>query len=143
MSRPRQSTISRSRSSMAISSQVAEPRSRSLLGRKAVRHVIVGVLAGLGLIAVVAIGWRALSSDTSAKAESKPSALPPSDAAPAQPNLAKPLLPGTDVRLNAEQQQAIGLKTETVKIGNTRQVVAAPGRVAPDETQYAYITPRA
>ncbi|MBX6315193.1 MAG: efflux RND transporter periplasmic adaptor subunit [Isosphaeraceae bacterium] len=47
------------------------------------------------------------------------------------------------VRLTEAQQQAIGLKTARVTIGSTYDVLTAPGRVAPDETQFAYVTPRA
>ena len=47
------------------------------------------------------------------------------------------------VHLDKEQQQAIGLRTVKVSLGTTGLVVTAPGRVAPNETQYAYITPRA
>jgi cobalt-zinc-cadmium efflux system membrane fusion protein len=128
---------------MAISSQAADPGSRNQLGHKAVRHVIVSVLAGLGLIAVVAIGWRALSSAASTGGEPRPSVHPPNASVSAQHDETKALPLDAVVRMGVEQQQAIGLKTETVKIGNTRQVVAAPGRVAPNETQYAHITPRA
>src|SRR5262245_42551285 len=110
---------------MAISSQVAEPGSRSLLGRKAVRHVIVGVLAGLGLIAVVAVGWRALSSPALTEREPGPAAHRPITPVSDRHDEARPLPPGTVVRLEVEQQQAIGLKTEVVRNGSIRQVAAA------------------
>lgn len=48
-----------------------------------------------------------------------------------------------EVRLAEHQQRLIGLRTETVTLGSAHQVLMAPGRVAPDETRYAQITPRA
>jgi multidrug efflux pump subunit AcrA (membrane-fusion protein) len=47
------------------------------------------------------------------------------------------------VRLTADQQRAIPLRTATIQAGPVASVLKAPGRVAPDETHYAYITPRA
>lgn len=47
------------------------------------------------------------------------------------------------VRLGVDQQRAVGLRTERVTSGISYDVLTAPGRVAPNETQYAYITPRA
>lgn len=47
------------------------------------------------------------------------------------------------VSLSSEQQKAIGLMTEKVTTGASAEVLTAPGRVAPNEAQYAYITPRA
>ena len=47
------------------------------------------------------------------------------------------------VFLDEEQQQEIALKTERVTLGTAHQVLIAPGRIAPDETRYAQITPRA
>jgi cobalt-zinc-cadmium efflux system membrane fusion protein len=49
----------------------------------------------------------------------------------------------SSVRLSPEQQRSIGLRTETVVYGATPRVTSAPGRVAPNENQYAFITPRA
>lgn len=47
------------------------------------------------------------------------------------------------VRLTEEQQGSIGLKTFKVVYGDSPRVSKAPGRVAPNEDQYALITPRA
>lgn len=47
------------------------------------------------------------------------------------------------VQLDEQQQEAIGLRTATVSAGRSHDILTAPGRVAPDETQYAFITPRA
>ncbi len=46
------------------------------------------------------------------------------------------------VRLGVDQQQAVGLRTARVTSGTSYDVLTAPGRVAPNEAQYAYITPR-
>lgn len=48
-----------------------------------------------------------------------------------------------EVRLAEHQQRLIGLRTEKVVLGSAHDVLMAPGRVAPDETRYAQITPRA
>ena len=47
------------------------------------------------------------------------------------------------VRLGVDQQRAVGLRTARVMSGTSYDVLTAPGRVAPNEAQYAYITPRA
>jgi multidrug efflux pump subunit AcrA (membrane-fusion protein) len=47
------------------------------------------------------------------------------------------------IRLTEDQQRAIGLRITRVSSGSTRSVVSAPGRVAPNATKYAFITPRA
>ena len=48
----------------------------------------------------------------------------------------------TVVDLTEEQQRSIGLETVRVSADSVREGLAAPGRIAPDETQFAYITPR-
>lgn len=55
----------------------------------------------------------------------------------------EPDLPPGVVRLDATEQRAIGIETRPVELGDAPDVVVAPGRIAPDETRYAYITPRA
>jgi membrane fusion protein, heavy metal efflux system len=47
------------------------------------------------------------------------------------------------VRLSKEQQQAIGLRTATITSEPSFETLTAPGKIAPNEVQYAYITPRA
>jgi cobalt-zinc-cadmium efflux system membrane fusion protein len=47
------------------------------------------------------------------------------------------------VRLGPEQQEAVGLRTVKVATDVAFDVLSAPGRVGPNETQYAFITPRA
>jgi multidrug efflux pump subunit AcrA (membrane-fusion protein) len=45
--------------------------------------------------------------------------------------------------LSTEQRRAIGLRTARVASGTSYDVLTAPGQVAPNESQFAYITPRA
>ena len=47
------------------------------------------------------------------------------------------------VMMDAEQQEALGIKTAPVAMGAVDAVLEAPGKIVPDESQYAYITPRA
>jgi multidrug efflux pump subunit AcrA (membrane-fusion protein) len=46
------------------------------------------------------------------------------------------------LRLSADQQQQIGLRTAPVSSGYVNEILKAPGIVAPDETRYAFVTPR-
>src|SRR4051794_17352265 len=46
------------------------------------------------------------------------------------------------VLLGRDQQEAIGLKVAEVASGAATDVVEAPGQVVPDESKFAYITPR-
>jgi cobalt-zinc-cadmium efflux system membrane fusion protein len=45
--------------------------------------------------------------------------------------------------LTKAQQKVIGLTVERVQLGTAHEVLTAPGRIAPDESHYAQITPRA
>ncbi len=49
---------------------------------------------------------------------------------------------GTQVHMTEAQQREIGLETVNVSPEAAREGLAAPGRVAPNETKFAYITPR-
>jgi len=51
--------------------------------------------------------------------------------------------PEAVVILSAQDQEEVGLKTAKVVTGATRHMVTAPGKILPDETHYAFITPRA
>ncbi len=48
-----------------------------------------------------------------------------------------------EVVLREDQQRQIGLRTERVALGHSSEELTAPGRISPDETKFAYITPRA
>jgi Cu(I)/Ag(I) efflux system membrane fusion protein len=41
------------------------------------------------------------------------------------------------------RQRALGLKVETVSLTSSSDPIRAPGQIAPDETRYVYISPRA
>ena len=47
------------------------------------------------------------------------------------------------VWMDAQQQDTLGIVTALVTTGSVSTVFTAPGQVVPDESQYAYITPRA
>ncbi len=51
--------------------------------------------------------------------------------------------PDAAVILKPQDQEEIGLKSAKVAVGATRHMVTAPGKILPDETHYAFITPRA
>ena len=48
-----------------------------------------------------------------------------------------------EVRLDEATQRAVILKTERISSGPEYKVLTAPGKVQPDESRYAFITPRA
>lgn len=50
---------------------------------------------------------------------------------------------GLPIVLTTIQQESIGVRTARAESGDAIEVIAAPGRVAPDENHYAFITPRA
>ncbi|WP_422929774.1 efflux RND transporter periplasmic adaptor subunit [Singulisphaera sp. PoT] len=98
-------------------------------------------LVGGGVVAVGAIWYvNRLEKD---KPEPAPSSelMAQSKAAPEPPPAAEVKV--EPVQLNPEQQKAIGLMTAKASLGVSYDVLAAPGRVAPNESQYAFITPRA
>ncbi len=47
------------------------------------------------------------------------------------------------IRVTDEQQKLIGIETEPARLEAETVVVRVPGRIAPDENQFAFITPRA
>ncbi|HEY7155955.1 MAG TPA: efflux RND transporter periplasmic adaptor subunit [Gemmataceae bacterium] len=47
------------------------------------------------------------------------------------------------VWMDTQQQNILGIATAPVATGTVNAVFSAPGQVVPDESQYAYITPRA
>ncbi|WP_254053552.1 efflux RND transporter periplasmic adaptor subunit [Singulisphaera sp. GP187] len=49
----------------------------------------------------------------------------------------------SEILFSEEQQKVVGLRTAKVMAGTVPHVLSAPGQVAPNESQYAYITPRA
>lgn len=47
------------------------------------------------------------------------------------------------VEIDADQRSLLGIETATVEAGKVSAVLGAPGQVIPDESRFAYITPRA
>lgn len=47
------------------------------------------------------------------------------------------------IRISADQQKLIGVEVEQVKLEPETILVRVPGRIAPDENRFAFITPRA
>src|SRR5262249_53044734 len=95
------------------------------------------ILGLLGVVLVVAIApWAWTSPDRHADIQAPRST-------PLSPLVTRPQEPNRSVRLSEEQQRSIGLATVKVESGSTFDVLSAPGRVAPDETRYALVTPRA
>ncbi len=70
---------------------------------------------------------------------------PPPKSEPASADIARKEKPKETnaIHLTASQQETIGLRTMKVGKGEAIEVIAAPGRVTPDESHYAFITPRA
>lgn len=62
---------------------------------------------------------------------------------PAAVRAPQPETSTSPIHLTDAQQRAIGLRTVRVTSEPSLDVLTAPGRVAPNEAQYAYITPRA
>jgi cobalt-zinc-cadmium efflux system membrane fusion protein len=48
-----------------------------------------------------------------------------------------------EIEMSPDQQRAVGLETAKVASGTAFDILSAPGQVAPNESQYAFITPRA
>ena len=105
---------------------------------------IITIAAGLiGLSAIgVLLYWKSASARTPDLSRSIPSpAVEPGPRTHGVESLHHE--PPAEVELDRDQQEAIGLTVEPVTFGAATDVVEAPGQVIPDETQYAYITPRA
>src|SRR5262245_54364293 len=87
---------------------------------------------GLGVAAlflVVCVSWLAPQPARSSDAAAEP-----------QPTASE----GAAVfRIRLEQQQAVALRTARAEVRTVPDVLHAPGRVAPDESRYAFVTPRA
>ncbi|WP_165074106.1 efflux RND transporter periplasmic adaptor subunit [Paludisphaera rhizosphaerae] len=79
---------------------------------------------------------------------SKSSSAPPAESATATVKTQTPP-PATSkavervVRISAEQQKLIGVEVQPVNLEPETIMVRVPGRIAPDESRYAFITPRA
>ncbi len=99
------------------------------------RRLLAGSLVGTaGALALVA-GWNVTHRKTDAG----------TTALSTRPALVKSLDRATlwTVELDDVQRDAIGLRTAKVERGPRYETLQAPGRIAPNENRYAFITPRA
>jgi membrane fusion protein, heavy metal efflux system len=100
---------------------------------------------GAGLIFLGALGtliyWKSASARTPllSRSLSKPSVTPTAHAGKDTPHEEVQ----AEVELSRSQQEAIGLAVAPVTLGAATEVVEAPGQIIPDESKFAYITPRA
>ena len=90
--------------------------------------LVVAVVLGVGLW-VWAPWSESASADDSSESKQAQRDRPDSD--------------DSTVTMNLDQQKALGVTTAPVQMGQVDAVLDAPGQVVPDESQYAYITPRA
>ncbi len=107
----------------------------SIVPRGPVRSIVFGVA---GLMVGVALSWAALRPDGPVPATPQPSIIPVTQS----PTRRSQLSDG-QVQLARSQQEAIDLETEASLGGVLNEAIRAPGQVEPDETQYAFINPRA
>ncbi|WP_435005097.1 efflux RND transporter periplasmic adaptor subunit [Tundrisphaera lichenicola] len=119
--------------------------SRTLAPRSKKSAILAGFATLLVVSCVVLAFWFSRNRDaaiadsnpsiarTPAATETKPSSEP-GEKAPSE------IL---HVEMSEDQQRSIGLETRKVILGNAPRMTNAPGRVAPNENQYAFITPRA
>jgi Cu(I)/Ag(I) efflux system membrane fusion protein len=84
-------------------------------------------------LAIALIAWQPWAGPSVGRSARAAVAVP----APARPSEAPYLT------ISREQQEAIGLKTATIEEKSMTAILRAPGRVTPDESRYAFITPRA
>lgn len=104
------------------------------LGRGRGLRVLALSIIGLAAAAATVVWLRHRPQGTRQEAVPGPSISSRSTGEPGPPG---------SVRLSREQQEAIGLRTVKVTSEASVNVLDAPGQVVPNETQYAYITPRA
>ncbi|WP_165251598.1 efflux RND transporter periplasmic adaptor subunit [Paludisphaera soli] len=97
-----------------------------------------------GVILAVAVGlaaWKYMGAAPTSEANLDHAEAATKPAAATQPDAEV----GRDriVRISADQQKLIGVEVETVKLEPETILVRVPGRIAPDENRFAFITPRA
>ncbi|APW60897.1 Cobalt-zinc-cadmium resistance protein CzcB [Paludisphaera borealis] len=96
------------------------------------RWLIGGLATAIGLAAAWVWIGRLPSSGS-------PASIPETGPAPVKRSAAADRI----VRITAEQQKVIGVEVEPVRLEPETILVRVPGRIAPDETRFAFITPRA
>ena len=113
-------------------------RSRTFPSYSAKRIVNLGIVFLTGMMTLGAASWWFWVGSRSGG-----EGAGPAPGVAAEPEAVRAGEQSRTVHLSAERQRAIGLRTAPVTSGTSNDMVSAPGRVAPNETQYAYITPRA
>jgi cobalt-zinc-cadmium efflux system membrane fusion protein len=112
----------------------------------ALRLTSRGTWTAAGLIAAIAVGfgaWKYLGAAHAPKSSPGESAATAPVAEPAQASPESAADKPRVVRLTAEQRELIGVEVEPVRMEHETIMVRVPGRVAPDEHRFAFITPRA
>jgi len=99
-----------------------------------VAHLLAPTVIGIAFLAVAAVWLRSRPHPAPEGQVAIPAAGSRIEEAETQPG---------SVRMGPEKQEAIGLRTVPIKSEPSLNVLTAPGQVAPNESQYAYITPRA
>lgn len=113
-----------------------------LFSSKLVRSLALALVLGfvvLGIGAVVLVFRQAAGARTA----ERPPVRSPVDAKPAQAVAHGEVTQASGILFSEAEQKIVGLRTAKVTSGTVPEVLSAPGQVAPDESQYAYITPRA
>ena len=119
---------------------VASRAGRSLPSR--MRLVRRGVAILTGTMILGAMAWWSLGGSRGRDQAAARGARPAPGGA-IVPRATPPAGQEETVRIDEERQRAIGLRTARVVLGVSFDVLTAPGLIAPNEAQYAYITPRA
>jgi len=103
-------------------------------------------VAAAAVLAAVAVGAVFLTQRGGRTPDTPPAPSHPQPkaavAAPSQDATSAPAV-GSVVTLSPDQERAIGLEVERASPGTASELLQAPGQVTPDETKFAYITPRA
>ena len=126
--------------SSSITAAVASRAGRLLTSRRRLVRRGVAVLTGAMILGAAA--WWSLGGSRGGDQAETRGARPAPEVA-IVPRATPPAGQAETVRIDEERQRAIGLRTARVVLGVSFDVLTAPGLVAPNETQYAYITPRA
>ncbi|OJW06896.1 MAG: hypothetical protein BGO49_16710 [Planctomycetales bacterium 71-10] len=119
---------------------MARPFALRLTSRKAWSAVALAVALTAGFGAWKYLG-AARAPETSAEASHAANATAPTSGSPAaaDASASKPRM----VKISAEQQKLIGVEVRPVEMEPETILVRVPGRIAPDENRFAFITPRA
>jgi multidrug efflux pump subunit AcrA (membrane-fusion protein) len=109
------------------------------------RGSIVPFAAGMVMTGMIGIllYWNSASARTSDRPGLTRRLSGPTGPAPSGTGSARPTSAPVVVTLSRDQQAAIALTLVPAVLGVATEVLDAPGQVVPDESKFAYITPRA